>query len=137
MPFVKPSCSLSGTKEFLHPPSCPKTIPFKVITQKAKEAREKRLPLSWGEFRWPGNWSGELAEWAGVLYKTFPFGLGGSYMTGKEKLLNTPVLFYSNTHGHMLIGSLLRKWGSVLLFLLYPSDIRPLAYPSLSHRLNY
>lgn len=137
MPFVKPSCSLSGTKEFLYPPSCPKTIPFKVITQKAKEDREKRLPLSWGEFRWLGNWSGDLAEWAGLLYKTFPFGLGGSYTTGKEKLLNTPVLFCSNIHGHMPIGSLHRKRCSVLLFLLYLSDIRPVAYSSLSHRRNY
>lgn len=24
MPFVKPSCSLSGTKEFLYPPPCPR-----------------------------------------------------------------------------------------------------------------
>lgn len=66
MPFVKSSCSLSGTSEFLWPPSCPETIPFKVIIQKAKEDGEKRLPLSWGEFWWPGNWSGDVPEWPGL-----------------------------------------------------------------------
>lgn len=67
MPFVKPSCSLSGTKEVPYPPPCPETIPFKVIVQKAKEDGEKRLPLSWGEFWWPGELEGRcVPEWAGL-----------------------------------------------------------------------
>lgn len=39
MPFVKLSCSLSRPEEFLYPPSCPETIPFKVIIQEAKKGR--------------------------------------------------------------------------------------------------